>query len=157
VPRGGAAGGVAAGLHALLGAERVGGIDHFLHLTRFDAALVNAALVITGEGCIDEQTLGGKAPFGVARRARAHGAAVLVLAGQVPLAASPALREMFDVLLAIGERPAPLVAAVRVTAANLERSAFELGTLLSLGAMREIPAAASAALCRMEEPSCGTQ
>jgi len=54
---GGAAGGVAAGLHGLLGARLVNGIGHFLDATDFGAALRRADLVITGEGQIDEQTL----------------------------------------------------------------------------------------------------
>src|SRR5437764_946736 len=64
----GAAGGTAAGLHAFLNARLVNVIDYFLELTDFDKALRKADVVITGEGSIDEQTLSGKGPFGVARR-----------------------------------------------------------------------------------------
>jgi len=49
LPRGGAAGGVAAGLAGVLGAEVVGGIDYFLSRTNFDAALEGVDCVITGE------------------------------------------------------------------------------------------------------------
>ena len=82
---GGTAGGASAGLYACLNAKLVNGIEHFLQLTDFDSALENADLVITGEGSIDEQTLQGKGPFGVAYRAKLKNKPVIALAGKVPL------------------------------------------------------------------------
>ncbi|MFI5131306.1 MAG: glycerate kinase, partial [Chitinophagales bacterium] len=70
IKHGGAAGGVAAALSALLNAQLVNGIDYFLSLTGFETVLENTDLVITGEGSIDEQTLQGKGPFGVAKKAK---------------------------------------------------------------------------------------
>jgi glycerate kinase len=67
---GGAAGGVAAGLATFLNARLVNGIDYFLQLTNFEKHLQKADIVITGEGSIDEQTLEGKGPFGVAQKAK---------------------------------------------------------------------------------------
>ena len=84
-PGAGAAGGVGAGALALLGARLVPGIDLVLDLVGFDTALAGTDLVVTGEGSFDDQSLGGKAPVGVARRASAHGVPVVVLAGQVDL------------------------------------------------------------------------
>lgn len=84
-PGAGAAGGVGAGALALLGARLVPGIDLVLDLVGFDAALEGTNLVVTGEGSFDEQSLGGKAPIGVARRAAAHGVPVVVLAGRLQL------------------------------------------------------------------------
>ena len=69
VKYGGAAGGVAAGLHALLNATIFNGIDYFLAFTDFDKSVAVSDLIITGEGTIDEQTLQGKGPYGVACRA----------------------------------------------------------------------------------------
>lgn len=131
LPRGGAAGGVAAVLHALVGARIVSGIDHFLDVTGFDRALAGADLVITGEGAIDLQTLSGKAPHGVAIRAKALGLPVIALAGRVPLKPDPALSACFDVLLAIGNGPVPLAQAMAETEANLHRIAQTVGTLLA--------------------------
>jgi glycerate kinase len=132
LPRGGAAGGVAAGLYGLLGARLVGGIEYVLQLIDFDAALEGADLVITGEGAIDDQTIDGKAPWGVALRARARGAFVVGMAGRVPLVTSPELREGFDALLAIGDGVTTLDVALGRTADNLRRTALELGNLLAL-------------------------
>jgi glycerate kinase len=60
IKHGGAAGGIAASLHTFLHAKLVNGIDHFLQVTKFNDALENADLVITGEGSLDTQTLNGK-------------------------------------------------------------------------------------------------
>lgn len=99
LPGAGAAGGVGAGAVALLGARLVRGIDLVLDLVGFDAALDGARLVVTGEGSLDGQTLGGKAPVGVARRAAARSVPVLFLAGRVELdqAGRVALRELGSV------------------------------------------------------------
>jgi glycerate kinase len=96
VPGAGAAGGVGAGALAFLGARLTPGIDLLLDLVGFDAALSGADLVVTGEGSFDTQTLSGKAPIGVARRACAAGVPVVVLAGRVALGASdrPRLAEL---------------------------------------------------------------
>ena len=134
LPRGGAAGGVAAGLHAVLNADVVSGIDYFLDTTDFDRALQTAQLVITGEGCIDAQTMQGKAPFGVAQRARARGVRVLALAGQVPAHADARLSECFEVLLPIGRGPGALDGALARTREDLERTACQLGNALNAGA-----------------------
>jgi glycerate kinase len=130
--RGGAAGGVAAGLHTCLNAKLVNGIEYFLDATDFDAALSKADLVVTGEGSIDEQTLQGKGPFGVALRAQAKNIPVIGLAGTVPLQPNPSLQRYFDVLLPIGAGPVDAETALRHTAADLERTAMELGNLLAL-------------------------
>ncbi len=92
IPGAGAAGGVGAGAVAFLGARLTPGIDLLLDLVGFDQALVGAHLVITGEGSFDHQSLAGKAPVGVARRARAAGVPVVVLAGRVDLDAADRAR-----------------------------------------------------------------
>ena len=81
----GAAGGTGFGAMAYLGARLVPGAELVLDLIGFDAALTGASLVITGEGSLDSQSLGGKAPVGVARAARRHGVPVVAVAGLVSL------------------------------------------------------------------------
>jgi len=68
-PGAGAAGGTAFAALALLGAELRPGIELVLDLVGFDRLLDGADLVITGEGSLDEQSLAGKAPIGVAQAA----------------------------------------------------------------------------------------
>ena len=132
VKYGGTAGGAAAGLFAFLNAKLVNGIEHFLTLTGFDESLKNADLLITGEGSIDEQTLQGKGPFGVARRAKLKELPVIGLAGKIPLEKNEALQQYFDVLMAIGHQPMDLAAALAATESNLIRTSMLLGNLLSL-------------------------
>ncbi|WP_328443342.1 glycerate kinase [Amycolatopsis sp. NBC_00438] len=85
VPGAGAGGGVAAGAIAGLGATVESGFDLIAGLTGVDAALDGADLVITGEGSLDEQSLHGKAPAGIAARARPRGVPLMALAGRIQL------------------------------------------------------------------------
>jgi glycerate 2-kinase len=78
----GAAGGVAFGALAILGATVRTGIDLVLDLIGFADRLNGAALVVTGEGSLDAQTLRGKAPAGVAAAAGAAGIPVVAVAGR---------------------------------------------------------------------------
>jgi glycerate kinase len=131
LPRTGTAGGAAAGLYGLLQARLVSGIDYFLEITDFNAALGRSTHVITGEGSIDKQTLQGKAPFGVATHAKAHGLPVIALTGRLPAEISPGLKEYFDMLILIAPEPLELSEALRLTAVNLERRAVQLGDWLA--------------------------
>ncbi|MBF6062894.1 glycerate kinase [Nocardia terpenica] len=81
-PGAGAAGGTGFGALAVLGAVERPGIRVVLELIGFPDLVRDAALVVTGEGSLDEQTLRGKAPIGVAAAARAAGAPVVAVAGR---------------------------------------------------------------------------
>lgn len=87
-PGAGAAGGVGFAAMALLGARLRPGVELVLDLMHFEDALAGAALVVTGEGSLDEQTLHGKAPAGVAAAARAAGVPVVAVAGRCLLDAT---------------------------------------------------------------------
>ncbi|MDT4975921.1 MAG: glycerate 2-kinase [Pseudonocardiales bacterium] len=81
----GAAGGTGFGALAGLHATRRSGIAFMLRETGVEAALADADLVVVGEGSLDEQSLGGKAPIGVASLARERDVPVIAVAGQVLL------------------------------------------------------------------------
>ncbi|MGN6616928.1 MAG: glycerate kinase [Ilyomonas sp.] len=132
ITSGGAAGGVAAGVATLLNAHLVNGIDYFLNITCFDEALQKASLVITGEGSIDEQTLQGKGPYGVAKRAKEKTIPVIGMAGKIPLQASTSLQGYFDVLISINCELSSLEHAIKNTYPNLIQTARTIGNLLSL-------------------------
>ncbi len=83
-PGAGAAGGIGYGA-LVLGARFRPGIEVMLDVLGFAAALDKATLVITGEGSLDEQTLHGKAPAGVAAAARAAGKEVVAVCGRLTL------------------------------------------------------------------------
>jgi glycerate kinase len=67
---------------AVLGGTLRRGIDLMLDLLSFDRRVPGADLVVTGEGSLDEQTLQGKAPAGVAEAARRHGVPVVAVCGR---------------------------------------------------------------------------
>ncbi len=81
-PGAGAAGGVGWAALAVLGATMRPGVEIVLGWSGFDALLVEASLVVTGEGSLDSQTLGGKTPAGVAKAAAARGVPVVAVCGR---------------------------------------------------------------------------
>ncbi|MEV4428519.1 glycerate kinase [Streptomyces sp. R-07] len=83
-PGAGGAGGIGYGA-LILGASFRPGIELMLEVLGFAPALSRATLVITGEGSLDEQTLHGKAPAGVAAAARAAGKEVVAVCGRLAL------------------------------------------------------------------------
>ncbi|MFF5637692.1 glycerate kinase [Streptomyces sp. NPDC012825] len=85
-PGAGGAGGIGYGA-LILGASFRPGIELMLEVLGFAPALERATLVVTGEGSLDEQTLHGKAPAGVAAAARAAGKEVVAVCGRLALPA----------------------------------------------------------------------
>jgi glycerate kinase len=70
---------------ALLNATIRPGIELILELIDFDRRIIGADLVVTGEGSLDDQSLAGKAPIGVARAAARSGVPVVAIAGRLQL------------------------------------------------------------------------
>ena len=118
VPGAGAAGGLGFGLMAFLGGRLVSGFDMVATQVGLEARVVAADLVITGEGRLDEQSLQGKGPVGVARLARRLGKKVVGVAGSVD--DSAALRAQFDLLIPIKPAAMPLDEAMRRTGELIE-------------------------------------
>lgn len=83
MPGAGAAGGLGYAFMQYLGARAESGADLLLHLTGFDRLIEGADLIITGEGHADRQTLMGKLPERVLRRAERQGIPVWLVAGRV--------------------------------------------------------------------------
>lgn len=82
-PGAGAAGGLGFALLAFLGATLQPGIELVCDAVGLADAVEGAELVITGEGSVDAQTLGGKTPAGVAAVAKEAGVPTLIVAGRV--------------------------------------------------------------------------
>jgi len=83
LPGSGAAGGVGFALQTFLGAKIVSGATKVAETIGLNEAIQNCDLVITGEGCLDAQTLHGKAVFGVLQIAKRQDVPVIVLAGML--------------------------------------------------------------------------
>lgn len=81
----GAAGGLGGAFLSILGARLQSGIDMVLDAVKFNETIMDADLVITGEGKMDFQTPKGKTAAGVLQRAKAAGVPVLALAGKVDM------------------------------------------------------------------------
>lgn len=120
VPGAGAAGGLGAAVLALGGALTPG-IDAVLDRAGFDEALRDCDVVVTGEGMMDGQTAGGKAPLGVARRARAAGVPVVAVVGGRADDLDAVYEQGVDLVLPIVRRPMDLSHALdpSQTRANL--------------------------------------
>lgn len=84
-PHGGAGGGMAGGMYGVLGAELASGFDLIATMTDLRSRLAGAKLVVVGEGSLDRQSLGGKAPIAAARMAAEVGAETWAIAGRVEL------------------------------------------------------------------------
>ena len=107
VPGAGAAGGLGAALLAL-SAELRSGVETVLDLVGFDERVRDADLVITGEGNMDEQSAAGKAPVGVARRAKRYGKPVVAVVGGRADKLDAVYERGIDLVLPICRKPMPL-------------------------------------------------
>ena len=83
MPGAGAAGGLGYAFLQYMKADCRSGIDLLLDAVRFDELLEGADMVITGEGSADRQTLMGKLPLGILRRANVHHVPVTLIAGRI--------------------------------------------------------------------------
>ena len=120
----GAAGGAGFAFGALLGAMPTSGIELMLSVVDFDNVIADAALVVTGEGRIDRQTVMGKAPAGVLRHAKRAGVPCIAVGGGVEWCDE--LRDSdFDAIYAATPVGMPIDKAMKkeVATANLQRVA----------------------------------
>ncbi|MCL5045930.1 MAG: glycerate kinase, partial [Actinobacteria bacterium] len=112
IPGAGAAGGLGAGLVAFLRAELKRGIEIVIDATGLRNHLEGADLVITGEGRMDFQSLGGKTPVGVAGAAAEKGVPVLALVGSIDPGAEAVYQAGISAVAAIVPGPMTLEEAM---------------------------------------------
>ncbi|MCL9782567.1 glycerate kinase [Vibrio sp. S4M6] len=125
----GAAGGAPLGLSLLFDIRIESGIEMVLDLLHVDTVLAQADLLITGEGRMDNQTLNGKTPIGIARRANAKKIPVIAIAGSLGEnidtlygsmnAVFGSVRAAQDIKQVLEEAEANVIRASRNIAANL--------------------------------------
>jgi len=121
LPGAGAAGGVGYAALAVLGARREPGIDVIQRITGLGERIVDADLVITGEGSLDDQSLGGKTPLGVAAAARAAAVPVVAVCGRSTLTEAQAADAGFLAVLPLSElEPDPAASMANATALLLQ-------------------------------------
>jgi glycerate kinase len=107
----GAAGGLGYGL-LLLGARRMSGVDLVLEVVGLRERIADAALVVTGEGCFDWQSLQGKVVAGVARTALEVATPSIVIAGQVLVGRRETMTVGLSGAYALAETPDQVEAAM---------------------------------------------
>ena len=109
-PGAGAAGGVGYAALAVLGARREPGIEVVQRLTGLAERIAAADLVVTGEGSLDAQSLGGKTPLGVAAAARAASVPVVAVCGRTTLEPAALAAAGFAAVYALADlEPDPAV------------------------------------------------
>jgi glycerate kinase len=112
VPGAGAAGGLGGGFLAFLNARLERGIEMVLDAIGFDDIIRGADLVITGEGRVDSQTLTGKTPYGIMKRALRQGIPCIAIGGSVMLGDGDDVSG-FDAVVPVTPPDMPLEEAMR--------------------------------------------
>ncbi|NLZ38576.1 MAG: glycerate kinase [Firmicutes bacterium] len=135
IPGAGAAGGLGAGLIVFCNGVLRSGIEIILDLLNIDQHLLDADLVITGEGQIDEQTINGKVPIGVARRAKKYGVPVLAITGSIGEKTEEIHEKGIDAMVSIINQPMELKYAMENAAALITQASERAMRLLNVGRM----------------------
>ncbi|KGP73821.1 glycerate kinase [Pontibacillus yanchengensis] len=110
-PGSGAAGGLGGALYIGLQGTFEAGIDVVMDLTKLEDHIKQADLVITGEGSLDQQSLMGKVPHGVAKLAKKYKKPIIGLAGRHDLELEQLNRHL-DVVLSIQTEARPMEQAI---------------------------------------------
>ncbi|WP_413111532.1 glycerate kinase [Thaumasiovibrio sp. DFM-14] len=131
IPGSGAAGGLGAGLMAFLGAQLQPGIEIVSSTVGLRDKLTGADWVITGEGKLDGQSLGGKTPVGVAKLAQQMGIPVIALGGAMGEGADKLNEVGIVACFSVLSRPCTLETALTEGEANLTATAYQVAGLLS--------------------------
>ena len=127
-PGAGAAGGLGFGLLTFCNAKIRPGFDMIAETLHLESRIAAADLVITGEGRIDDQTLDGKGPAGIAALARKSGRRVIAFGGSITADAENS--GVFDALIPIVDRPLTIGDAMSEAACLLERASQRAAQLI---------------------------
>lgn len=131
MPGAGAAGGLGFGVAAFFGGRLQMGIETVLDVVGFDRLLEGAWLVITGEGCIDGQSLRGKVVSGVARRAKAADVPVIAMVGDIGEGAGGLYEQGVTGIFSINRAAIPFSQARTRSREDLRSAAADLFRLLA--------------------------
>ncbi|MGF1753457.1 glycerate kinase [Vibrio makurazakiensis] len=128
----GAAGGTPMGLGLLFNMQIKPGIEMVLDVLQADEILKGADLVITGEGQMDNQTLQGKTPYGIAKRASLQGIPTIGIAGSLGTEVEALYGEMSS-LFGTVRSPQKLEQVLEEAELNLRRTARNIAATLQIG------------------------
>jgi len=119
-PGSGAAGGLGFALLSICRGKFTKGIEKIMELIDFDSMVKDADLVITGEGRIDNQSVNGKAPIGIAHAAKKYNIPVIAVVGSSTRDLKDIYQHGIDLVLDIINEPMPLDRAIRDVHSLLE-------------------------------------
>ena len=125
----GAAGGLGFGLRALCDAESVSGAELIIEITDLKKKLINADILITGEGCTDFQTAHGKLCSVIAKAAGDAKVPAVLVSGAL-LGDLSELSDLFTAMFSTTSVPCSLEEAFVQTPANLVRMGRNIAGLL---------------------------
>ncbi|WP_058120106.1 glycerate kinase [Photobacterium kishitanii] len=129
----GAAGGMGAALLGLFKAQLRSGIEIVIDAVNLDAIVKDADLVITGEGRIDNQTIHGKTPIGVARAAKKFNKPVIGIAGCLSQDCGVVYEHGIDAVFSVVPAAISLEQAFKDAALNVELTARNVAAMYCLG------------------------
>ena len=140
VPGAGAAGGMGAAMLAFLKGQLRPGCEIIAQAVGLDNAVHDADLVITGEGRIDQQTIFGKTPFGVATVARKHGVPVVGIAGSLGTNAHVVHEHGIHAIFSVLNRTCDIQDAMAEAEFNVRSAARNVAAVLAVGHSLKQPA-----------------
>lgn len=95
--------------------------------------MLDATLVVTGEGQIDGQSLGGKVPIGVAALAKEHRLPVVAIVGSIGAKAEGVYERGIDLVLSTTNRPMSVQDAISQAPELVKQAGFNLMKAIQLG------------------------
>jgi glycerate 2-kinase len=122
-PGAGAAGGLGFGLLQFADASLVSGFDLLADLLDLKSRILSADHVITGEGSIDHQSLGGKGPVAIARLAKSLSVPVTAFCGIADDAARAS--DIFSSIHALADSGLPLTTLITQASPLLKQMVAE--------------------------------
>ncbi len=131
-PGSGAAGGLGFAFRSFLNAELVPGIELMISASGLEKEIENADVVVTGEGCLDDQSLMGKVPAGIAAAAKKYNKTVIAFAGMLKVTDNSLNSCGIDACFSVLRKPMSLEEAMNpeTTQKNLELTSEQVFRLI---------------------------
>jgi glycerate kinase len=128
---GGAAGGTPAGLYPWLNVSIRSGAAEIMKISGFSEHASRAGVIFTGEGKLDQQSLGGKLPVIIARKAKETGSKVIFIGGRIP-ENTLAFDSLFEGIFSITPGPCSLEESMENSYDWVKNTSYRIAKLLSL-------------------------
>ncbi|MGF6906684.1 glycerate kinase [Fusobacterium sp. PH5-44] len=136
-PGSGAAGGLGFALLSVCKGKFAKGIEKVMELIEFDSIVKDSDLVITGEGRLDNQSVNGKAPIGIAKAAKKYNIPVVAVVGSSTIDLSEIYNHGIDLVMDIINEPMNLDRAIKEVHTLLEFTGEKVIRAFSLGNIKK--------------------